>query len=315
MDNIDLENSGTLLKKSTKIKLVNIQRLFYNVDTCLEALIDLEVLKEQKSCSKCGCNMRLGPVKEEIVTRVAYRCSNYKCSARLVVNKGCKVPLHTFCDLVFGILCRYSYFQLMARLGVSTATISAVKSSLRKIYKDLLKNRIIIGGPGQVVQVDESVICRRGKIRSPTSSDDFIRDTVWILGIIDAQNPSNFYITRVENRTIECLTAALEGRICVGSVLHSDGHPSYPGVAENLCLSHQVVNHSIGFLSPDGIHTNNIENVWSQLKSEMTKEHGVKRSEIDTWLDEFMYRKFMLREDDMGDFYKGFVDLLSKLLN
>jgi hypothetical protein len=63
----------------------------------------------------------------------------------------------------------------------------------------------------------------------------------------------------VENRSVECLSTALEGRICVGSFLYGDGHPSYPGVARNLALSHKVVNHSIGFVASDGTHTNNIE--------------------------------------------------------
>jgi hypothetical protein len=100
------------------------------------------------------------------------------------------------------------------------------------------------------------------------------------LGIVDASDPTNFYVTRVENKSVECLTAALEGRIGVGSILHTDGHPSYPGVARNLGLVHRVVN-PLGFLSPDGSHTNNIENVWFQLKSEINEEHGVKRNKID----------------------------------
>jgi hypothetical protein len=98
-----------------------------------------------------------------------------------------------------------------------------------------------------------------------------------IVDIFDASNPTDFYVTQVVNRSVQCLTEALEGGIGVGSILHSDGHPSYPGVSRNLGLRHKVVNHSLGFRAPDGTYTNNIENVWSQLKSEITKERGVKR--------------------------------------
>ncbi|KAG0435617.1 hypothetical protein DMUE_4640 [Dictyocoela muelleri] len=111
---------------------------------------------------------------------------------------------------------------------------------------------------------------------SPTSTDDQISDTVWILGIFDAQISTNLYVTSVNNRSIECLSEALENKIGVGSVLHSDGHPSYPSVARNLGLEHRVLNHSVGFLAIYGTHINNIENVWSRMKSKMNKEHRVK---------------------------------------
>jgi hypothetical protein len=38
--------------------------------------------------------------------------------------------------------------------------------------------------PGVEVEVDESVLCRRGIIRNPTSSKDENIDTVWILRIV-----------------------------------------------------------------------------------------------------------------------------------
>jgi transposase-like protein len=65
-------------------------------------------------------------------------------------------------------------------------------------------------------------------------------------------------------------------------------------VAENLCLNHIVVNHSEGFTNAQGEHTNNIENFWSCMKSEVYKQHGVQREKIDVWLDEFSFRRKFL---------------------
>jgi transposase-like protein len=150
---------------------------------------------------------------------------------------------------------------------------------------------MLIGGPGVEVEVDESVLCRRGIIRNPTSREDEISDTVWILGIVEKYDKSKFYVTRIPNRTVETITRVLENKIGVGSILVSDGYPSYPGLARNLGLTHRVVNHSIGFVNENGDHTNGIENVWSQMKSVMNIQHGVKREDIDMWLEEFMFRK------------------------
>ncbi len=118
---------------------------------------------------------------------------------------------------------------------------------------------LLIGGTGKKTEVDETVLCRRGVIRNPSSSDDDIKDTVWILGIIDSQNKDSFYVKRIENRRIKTITEALEDVVGVGSILASDGYPSYPSVAANLGLVHKVINHSEGFKSKEGVHTKNIE--------------------------------------------------------
>jgi hypothetical protein len=43
---------------------------------------------------------------------------------------------------------------------------------------------MLIKSPGVEVEVDESVLCRKGIIRNPTSSKDETVDPVWILRIL-----------------------------------------------------------------------------------------------------------------------------------
>ena len=45
------------------------------------------------------------------------------------------------------------------------------------------------------------------------------------------------------------------------SILFADGHSSYPPVARNLNFRHHIVNHTEGFRSEDGSHTNNNKRV------------------------------------------------------
>jgi hypothetical protein len=78
---------------------------------------------------------------------------------------------------------------------------------------------MLIGGPGVKVDVDESVLCRRGIIRNPTSWGDEIADTFWVLGIVENYDKSKFYVTKIPNRTVETLTRVLENKIVVGSIL------------------------------------------------------------------------------------------------
>ncbi|WUR05162.1 DDE-TNP-IS1595 domain-containing protein [Vairimorpha necatrix] len=155
-------------------------------------------------------------------------------------------------------------------------------------------------------QVDETVLCRRGTIRVPSRADDGIKDTAWILGLIEAVDRKKNCIVQVPDRKINFLTKIIGDKVLPGSVLISDGHSSYPGVAANLKLKHIIVNYSIGFTNEEGFHTNNIENFWSGMKSEMTKQHGVKRVNIKSWLEEFTFRKKFLN----NVFKNGKIDVL-----
>ncbi len=64
---------------------------------------------------------------------------------------------------------------------------------------------LLIGGTGKKTEVDETVLCRRGVTRNPSSSDDEIRDSKWILGVIDSQNKDSFHIKRIDNQKLKQL--------------------------------------------------------------------------------------------------------------
>ena len=111
------------------------------------------------------------------------------------------------------------------------------------------------------------------------------------------------------------MTRALEGIICIGSHFYTDGYPSYPSVAGNLSLNHHVVNHSEGFTAPDGTHTNNQEGFWSHLKGLMRKENGVQRANIDSWIDEYVFKRRYLIKSTREEFSDIFINIVKYLLN
>ncbi|KAG0440662.1 hypothetical protein DMUE_1572 [Dictyocoela muelleri] len=221
-------------------------------------------------------------------------------------------PIH----IIYLILSGANYKQLFWYHGVSDSTIASIKKKLSICYKDFCHTiPVFLGGEGRITEVDDTVISRRGIIRYPTSTDDDTKETIWILGAIDSTDKSQFYIQRVENRQTDTLRRALEGKIGVCSKLHSDGYPSYPGVAENLCLSHEVVNYSEGFISENGTHTNNIEGFWAHLKGTMRKEHGVKRDNVDNWIAEYTFKRRFLMNNSREDFFEIFKEILKLYLS
>lgn len=135
-------------------------------------------------------------------------------------------------------------------------------------------------------------------------------DTVWILGGVEKVNKENFFICRISDRTVNTLSSVLENFLLVGTKLSTDGHPSYPRVAENLGLRHRVVVHSSNFVSPEGTHTNNIEGFWAHLKASMRKEGGVKRRDIDNWLVQYSFKRRYILNSDRETFALIYIEIL-----
>ncbi|KAI5152066.1 hypothetical protein ENBRE01_2543 [Enteropsectra breve] len=238
-------------------------RCFQSIEDSLECFLEWESLIGEITYGKCGCEMKLKVYKENSNERLIYRCTFNSCRAiKSFFNTNLR-----FNDLLFlyySLFYDLSYAQIQGFFQTSDATIAKARKELRRAYsKYISMDPIILGGIDVIVECDETVISRRRIIRSPTSTDDSIRDTVWILGIIDNTNEKNFYLTRVPNRTVETISCTLAGKINCLSMFYTDGYPSYPAVACNMGLRHSVVNHPEGFRSITGEHTNNIESFWS----------------------------------------------------
>ncbi|KAG0438212.1 hypothetical protein DMUE_3230 [Dictyocoela muelleri] len=66
-------------------------------------------------------------------------------------------------------------------------------------------------GLGYSVEVDETVLSRRGIIRNPTIQSDEVRDTVWRLGAIENTPEKIYHLKCIEqrNRNNNCCTRTL----------------------------------------------------------------------------------------------------------
>ncbi len=114
------------------------------------------------------------------------------CQTKKALIKGNKLPLNGHLHLLYYLFTKLSYAQIKLYTGYSKNTITSAKAILRKKFALLNTSRMIIGGLGLKVEVDETVLCRWGVIRNPSSADDEEKDTVWIIGIIDSVNKENF---------------------------------------------------------------------------------------------------------------------------
>ena len=74
-----------------------------------------------------------------------------------------------------------------------------------------------------------------------------------------------------------------------GTIIHTDGWPSYTGL-DRLGFVHRVVIHSDNFVDPvTGVNTNSVENYWQRCKRKLKWIYGVSQGTVQGHLDEFMW--------------------------
>lgn len=285
--------------------------IFHNMEALKEFLISNNIIAETIICVKCNSEAIMMSITGQS-TMIKYRCPRRGCQ-KIQSLFQTPWPLTKVVHVLYVLILGSNYFQLRMFFGISDSSIARYKALLLDCYKAYLDARpIVLGIPGRriIVEVDESVLSRRGIIRNPTSTDDTVQDTVWILGGVDRTDEHNFFLVRVPDRTVESFTEAMRGRIVRGSRLYTDGHASYPQTARNLGLIHRTVNHSLGFRAPDGTHTNNIEGFWSHMKSTMRKENGVHRENIDDWLIQYTFKRRYVNNSSQEEFAELFIEIL-----
>ena len=89
------------------------------------------------------------------------------------------------------------------------------------------------------------------------------------------------------------LLPIIQHHVAPGTVVWSDEWAAYNHVASLPNVStHDVVNHSVEFVSPSGVHTQNVESYWNRIKIKLKRMRGCHEQQLARYLDEFiMYRE------------------------
>jgi len=187
------------------------------------------------------------------------------------------------------------------------------KKTARKFVKVLrnvcLEHYILnverIGGNGQIVQIDETLLFKRkGNVGR-------VLRQIWIIGGID--ETGELFLRKVENRTSETMIEVFHETCNPSTQFWTDGWSAYPRAVSSMDDStHEVVNHSENFVSPSGVHTQNIENAWKCLKVWMRKNNYNHESErnIPEYLGEYLFKRKYV---DIG--VSGFGEIIRAFLN
>ena len=114
-------------------------------------------------------------------------------------------------------------------------------------------------------------------------------------------DPALGYMEIVYTRDAATLLPIIQAHVNPGTVIWSDSWAAYNNII-NLppVQGHSTVNHSIEFVTASGVHTNHIESYWNRAKIKLKRMRGCHRSQLPSYLDEFMWReRYGKKADDV----------------
>jgi transposase-like protein len=141
-----------------------------------------------------------------------------------------------------------------------------------------------IGGPGQVVEIDESKFFHRKYHRG------LYREGTWVFGGVE-RGSGRCFLVPVAHRDAATLLPIIIDHVHPGTTVLSDEWRAYSTLPQH-GYRHGTVNHSLHFRDPNtGIHTNTVEGMWSQAKRKFRRMNGTSAALFETYLQEFMWRR------------------------
>ena len=261
------------------------QDRFPTEESCLDHLFQVRY-GHDFDCPKCGRPAKYSRVK----TRRAYQCN--WCAHQLYPTAGTpfdrtRTSLRDWFYVMFlftttrnGVAAK----RVEREIGVTYKTAWRMCDQIRK-YMSALDGDEPLGGPDQIVEIDESYIGGKSYGGGKGRKDHL---TV-VLGMMEKGGD---VLTRVvPDRRRPTLWNEICQKVLPGSIIHTDELQSYHSI--NLRgFRHQTVCHSEGrYVSDYGATVNRVEGFWSMLKRGITGTHiHVSPKHLPKYLGEFEYR-------------------------
>ena len=148
----------------------------------------------------------------------------------------------------------------------------------------------------KTVEIDESWFGKKRKYNRGTG-----RQTTLVFGIVEKGGPRCFF-RLVPTNSREQLIPIIKQFIGTDCKINHDGLATYACLHDE-GYEHAEVNHSVEFVTDEGVHTNTIEGLWGLVKQRISYMHGLPSLEsLAAHLDEYSYRSFFLRRNMKENF-------------
>ncbi|CAF1005106.1 unnamed protein product [Brachionus calyciflorus] len=204
---------------------------------------------------KCSNNFKLQE-RKDIVDGYNWRCT--KCSTRRSIRTGTfmadfNISLNVILKLIL-------YWSIQTRqldqsdfIQISRQTIITFQQKVRLvIVKNFNPSGFTLGGPGTIVEIDESLFI---KVKHNKGKDLF-RPQIWVFGMYERNSKKCLFMV-VKKRDAFTLLNAIYTHILPGTLIYSDCWSAYSRIRDlDKAFEHRTVNHSLFFVNAeDGTHS------------------------------------------------------------
>ena len=239
---------------------------------------DKELIPPERKCSACLFDM--GWRKYHSNDGDAWICRNKECSSykntvsirKDSIFENSKIKLQIWLHLIHCWCIGLTEKATTELTNVSRRSVQEVYGAFRMACsRHFANNPIKLGGPGKIVQIDESCFSSKPKYNRGRS-----KPQLWVFGLVDTSTtPGVGYMEIVERRDEATLLPIIRKVTRSGTTIHSDEWKAYINIASKLEFHHQTVNHTLHFVDPEThVHTQNIESYWNKHKHNIKMMHG-----------------------------------------
>ena len=283
---------------------------FFTLEETIDFMKRRCLLAQSATCSACGtamCWQKCSKLSDGYL----WRCPRSACRKKLSIRAGSffsksHLSLQTWLKLIYFWATDEPVTKVHQQLDqkeCSTKTAIDVFNFLREVCSQHLiaLGDIQLGGPGAVVQIDESLFNHKPKYqrgrRPPAHREQ------WVFGLVDCTTtPAVGYMELVDKRDAATLLPIISRHTKPGTIVHSDQWRAYASIGQMPGLTHGTVNHSVNFVDPStGIHTQTIESYWSRAKAKLKVMRGTQMQYLPSYLDEYMWKERFGRKDGVID--------------
>ncbi|KAH9364809.1 hypothetical protein HPB48_007100 [Haemaphysalis longicornis] len=184
--------------------------------------------------------------------------------------------------------------ELMRReFALSKQVLTDWRNLLREVVQEELRARPPLGGPNQVVQVDECLMRgkRKGNRGRLLTGDGVTRSTVdkgpWVFGMVCVET-KEVRLFKVDAQDAVTLGEKITQNIAPGTTIHSDEWAAYnciPNLVDaagsSMNYVWKTVNHTNNFVDPNtGTHTQNIESFWQKARRRLGRNGNKVTSDL-----------------------------------
>lgn len=277
-------------------------------------LCDKGVLRREFNCVTCGELMiKTVDWRYQYCRRVQHYTDSHKkkqtrrCNSKInalhgSIFEGSRLGVQKVCSLIslYLILNPPHYEIMMVELRCSPNSLIGWTRWIREICTEWLEqNSSMLGGPGVVIEIDESHVgrCEKGVWGVDKGK--------WVFGAFE-RGSKKLFIVSIPDRKSITLIEIIKRWILPGSIIISDSWPSYHSL-NKIGYEHLKINHRVEYVDYKDprflVHTQHIERSWQEMKRRTTSS-CLRGRDCDGHLIMFLFKRAIKHSKRLDTFFQ-----------